>query len=302
MIPIVSLLVVVVLSILVTRIAAVALSLTGLSSESARFQARSAFTGVGFTTTESEKVVNHPVRRRILLLLMLLGNAGIVSAVSSLLLTGLSFGDEGRPVLEVSVLVGGLVLLWAIATSKWVDRWLSYAIAKALKRYTSLEVTDYAHLLHLTGEYRVTELHVEAGDWMADGTLGELRLRDEGIVVLGIQRADGCFVGAPDGETRLVGGDTLIVYGRIPKLAALDQRRRGSRGDIEHHEAVAEQEAVVAREEAEDPVAPDPEEGAGDPDLELEESSREGAARETARLRSQGVLDEADRTRERTEP
>lgn len=73
MLSIVSLLIVLTLSILVTRIATVALAHTGLSRESAKFQARSAFTGVGFTTNESEKVVNHPIRRRILLLRMLLG-------------------------------------------------------------------------------------------------------------------------------------------------------------------------------------------------------------------------------------
>jgi Trk-type K+ transport system membrane component len=38
------------LSLLITRIATIALSVTGLSRETARFQARSAFTGVGFTT------------------------------------------------------------------------------------------------------------------------------------------------------------------------------------------------------------------------------------------------------------
>ncbi len=86
MLPILSLLLIVVLSILITRIATIALIHTGLSRESARFQARSVFTGAGFTTTESENVVRHPVRRRIVMLLMLLGNAGIVTAVASLML------------------------------------------------------------------------------------------------------------------------------------------------------------------------------------------------------------------------
>jgi hypothetical protein len=53
------------LSVLVIRTGAVALRLTGLPEEPARFQARSAFTGTGFTTSESEAIVNHPVRRRI---------------------------------------------------------------------------------------------------------------------------------------------------------------------------------------------------------------------------------------------
>lgn len=87
MIAIISLLLVICISILITRIATVALAHTGLSKEAARFQARSAFTGAGFTTHESERVVNHPVRRRIILSLMLLGNAGVVTAVSSSMLT-----------------------------------------------------------------------------------------------------------------------------------------------------------------------------------------------------------------------
>ena len=55
-----SLLVVIVISLMVTRMATIALTATGLSRESARFQARSAFSGAGFTTSESEAVVRHP--------------------------------------------------------------------------------------------------------------------------------------------------------------------------------------------------------------------------------------------------
>ena len=74
MISIVSLLVVIFVSILITRIATIALTHTGLTKESAKFQARSAFSGAGFTTSESELVVNHPVRRRIVMFLILIGN------------------------------------------------------------------------------------------------------------------------------------------------------------------------------------------------------------------------------------
>lgn len=86
MVAISSLLLVLVFSLLITRIATIALTYTGLSHQSAKFQARSAFTGVGFTTSESEKVVNHPVRRRILLLMMLVGNAGIVTVIATFIL------------------------------------------------------------------------------------------------------------------------------------------------------------------------------------------------------------------------
>ena len=65
-----------------------ALTMTGLSRDLAKFQARSAFYRSGASPpNEAEKVVAHPVRRRILMLLLLLGNAGIVTSISSLVLT-----------------------------------------------------------------------------------------------------------------------------------------------------------------------------------------------------------------------
>jgi len=147
MIAIVSLLVVVTVSILMTRVATVALTHTGLARESARFQARPAFTGAGFTTNESERAVNHPVRRRIIMLLMLMENAGIVTAMSSLILT---FVDEGAGVnltMRLGFLIVGLVVLWTIATSQWVDRHLSRLIERTLNRYTQLEIKAYASLM-----------------------------------------------------------------------------------------------------------------------------------------------------------
>jgi hypothetical protein len=75
MIALVSLLVIIALSIIVVRIGSIALELTGVSSEIASFQAQSAFSGVGFTTTESETIVTHPVRRRIIKILILWGTA-----------------------------------------------------------------------------------------------------------------------------------------------------------------------------------------------------------------------------------
>jgi len=95
---ILTLMIVLTLSLVVTRAATVALTATGMSREAARFQARSAFSGAGFTTTESESVVRHPVRRRIIMWLMLAGSAGIVAVIASVVLAG---GSRGfRPVLR----------------------------------------------------------------------------------------------------------------------------------------------------------------------------------------------------------
>ena len=78
----ITLLVILTVSVVVIRAAAVALRLTGMPVEAARFQARSAFTGTGFTTSESESIVNYPVRRRVIALLMLYGNIGLASVLA----------------------------------------------------------------------------------------------------------------------------------------------------------------------------------------------------------------------------
>lgn len=229
MAPIITLLIVLFVSILLTRIATVALTHTGLSRESAKFQARSAFTGVGFTTSESEKVVNHPTRRRILLLLMLLGNAGVVTAVSALIVSFIDLEQSGSLFWKLFLLMSGLVLLWALANSTWVDQRMSVLISRALKSYTRIAVQDYAGLLHLSGDYQITELEVEKEDWLAGKTLSRARLRKEGIMVLGINRKNGSYLGGPDGETLIREKDRLILYGRAGAIRELDQRRRGYR-------------------------------------------------------------------------
>ena len=64
------LLLILLVALLINRIATAALMSTGMSRQYAKFQARSAFTGVGFTTSEAEEVVSHPVRRRIVMILI----------------------------------------------------------------------------------------------------------------------------------------------------------------------------------------------------------------------------------------
>ena len=243
--PVVSLLVVVVCSLMVVRVASIALSLTGLSQQLARFQARSAFTGAGFTTTESEKVMQHPVRRRIIMLLMLLGNAGFITAISSLILSFLKTPDSPGMFTTVwfrlTLLAGGLSVLWMVAHSQFVDRHLSRAITAALKRWTDLEIRDYSELLHLSGDYAVAELVVEADDWLADRRLIDLKLSDEGVLVLGVEKPGGQYVGTPRGDYQFTPDDNVLLYGPRDVVASLDERRAGREGNWEHHVAVEQQ-------------------------------------------------------------
>ena len=248
MIAAASLLVVLLLSLIVVRVASVALTLTGVPRAVAAFQARSAWTATGFTTAESNTLMTHPVRRQIISLLMLLRGAGLVTAASTLMLSFVN-SDRGQGLRTFALLVAGLLLLWMLARSRWVDRWMSRIIAAALKRYTDIETRDYAALLHLAGEYAIMELEVRSRAWLAGRRLDSLRLADEGILALGVSHPDGHYTGAPRGDTEIGARDVLVLYGRSPALAELGRRRSGSRGDAAHRTAVAEEKKHEAGSE-----------------------------------------------------
>lgn len=263
MLEVISLLVVLVMSLIITRVATVALALTGMSQEAARFQARSALTGSGFTTTESERVVNHPLRRRIIMALMLLGNTGLVLGASLMVLF---LAGEGGGLSErwqqVGLLLAGLLAFYLVARSAWLERTMAGFIERVLARHTDLAGRDHASLLRLGNDFRVVEMTVRAGDWMAGRNLSELDLAREGVLVLGITRADGSYLGAPRGVTKLEADDIAILYGKQSVLRDLDERRAGVGGHLRHAESVARREGEKG------PTSRDDAQGARDPEAE----------------------------------
>ncbi|NQU41519.1 MAG: TrkA C-terminal domain-containing protein [Lentisphaerae bacterium] len=248
MIAVLSLLITLSLSLLVTRIGAMALMLTGMSSETARFQARSAFTGVGFTTQESESIVTHPVRRRIVMLMMLLGNVGIAAVVATLMLSMLRTSQSDQGWTYMLMLLAGLLLLGYLAKNRVVARQLNRLIARGLQRWGNLTVRDHIAILQLERGYAVSELLVEDQDWLSGKTLMELKLPNEGVLVLGIRREDGAYLGTPTAEMEVHTDDTLVIYGPISRIEELDQRRKGRSGEVAHQEAVQEQAEVIGEQ------------------------------------------------------
>lgn len=206
------LLIMLVASFVVVRIGAVALELTGMSWSHAKFQALSAFTNAGFTTRESEEVVSHPVRRRIVSYLIVAGNAGLVTTMASLagsLVTREVLGS----VRNLAIIIAGVSLLaWlarrpamALSLRRRIRRWLG-------KRFEFEAPPDPAELLRLQDGFTLVRLDLHAGSPAAGKTLAELDLKDKTLQVLAIERG-AAFIPVPRGQDRLTVGDHLIVYG-----------------------------------------------------------------------------------------
>lgn len=215
-------LVVAILSLAFTRLAAGALIATGLPPDVASFQARSAFSGAGFTTTEAENVVNHPARRKIIGTTMFVGNLGTPTLVVTVLVGFLAPGP-GDTTERTLVTVSGLVLIIMMVTNRPAQR----ALARIGQRHARKRL-----LPHL--EHDVVELFTVEDDFV----IGSVRVVDRpgpqvrslrgiddalpGVSVLGVRHGGG-YLGRPPVDVELDAGDEIIVYGRRRDLDRLDR-------------------------------------------------------------------------------
>ena len=212
MIAALTLFVVLTLFVLVIHTGAVALRLTGLPEQVARFQARSALTGTGFTTSESEAIVNHPVRRRIVSLLMTLGNLGFVSVLATVVVSLVgSSGPDGALVRQLLWLAAVLLVLWFAVLNPFADRVICGVIGRLLARTEGFGGRKPARLLQLPAGHGVTQLLVHPESGLAGRQL--LDLVANGAVILGLQREDGTYLNLPRDGEEVRPADEIFFYG-----------------------------------------------------------------------------------------
>ncbi len=227
LVPILSVIIIISFSLLMTKIASAMLVNTGLSRHTAKFQSRSAFTGVGFTTSESEQITTHPARRKIISNLMLLGNAGIVTVMASLLLTFVHKDEKELAwYYGLIVLVGSIVLLSILASSSRVDMALTRVINNVLSKFKNFQVRDYGSLYKLADGYHIIDLYVRDNDYFAGKKVSDSDLSAGGILLLGIEKPNGSYIGTPESDTIIQPNDLLILYGKEITIKELENRKK----------------------------------------------------------------------------
>jgi len=212
------LLIVISASFLVVRIGAVMLELTGMPWDRAKFQALSAFSNAGFTTRETELITSHPLRRQIVTYLIILGNAGLVTAIGTFA-SSVIRENLLESLMNLLVIAGGVMVLIALFRSPRLSGRLRDAIQRRLiDRYGWTETATVEEILHLQEGYGLTRFEVPQGSAVCGQTLADLRLRKHELSVIAIEREEG-LIAVPGGADTLEAGDRVIVYGRRASVA-----------------------------------------------------------------------------------
>lgn len=204
------------ISFLFVRASAIALMMTGLEKHKARFQALSAFSGTGFTTKEAEFVMKHPVRRKIVTWLMIMGNAGIVMVIVTAT-SSLATSKGSQLPINLLILVVGIFLIYKIATyRKFTKRWESFIERKLIKS-PAFEEAATEDLLHFLEGYGLIKKIISENSLLIGSSLSECKLNERGLLVLGIERGKN-WIPTPKAKEKMQEGDGIIVYGPLDKL------------------------------------------------------------------------------------
>ena len=212
-------LLVIFISFLVIRAAAVALMMTGMDEKKAKFQALSAFSGTGFTTKEAEAVINHPRRRKIVTYLMVLGNAGIVTVIATFVVS-LRPAGIFRPSLNIAIVAASLLILYRITLHQEFAKKLSNKIRETLRKKLHFEKVHIEEILQQSEGYGVASVLIEKESKIAGLTLGQSGLREGDLMVLSIER-DEEVIPVPKAQSKTQVGDRLIIYGKMENLKNL---------------------------------------------------------------------------------
>lgn len=214
---------VIAISVLIVKIATVALRMTGLDEKKAYFQALSAFTGTGFTTKDSELVFEEDIRRKIIIILMVLGNAGLISVITTLVI---SFGRGNMlpVVVNAGIVLLLIFILFKALTHKGVTKFLNDKIESRLEKRAPFQKRPVEEVLRIAKDYGIAEVSIGEQCQDLNKTLSASSLRENDILVLAIERKSG-VVPAPKASDQITLGDTLICYGRLSNIEKILTRK-----------------------------------------------------------------------------
>ena len=212
----------VLVSAIVVRIGAIAFEMTGLEKEKASFQSLSCFSGTGFTTREAELVAGHRYRRRIASVLMIFGNAGLVTVITTFVVS--ARGDVATSLRNIALIAGGVGLIVLLFRQRRLMGTVSGAVEGWLRKRTDIEVVDVVEILNQAEGYGIASLRVGPDSALAHKGIVASGLRARDILVLSIERS-GVVIPLPAADRTILPGDSLICYGQIRSIRQLSKTR-----------------------------------------------------------------------------
>jgi len=204
------LLIAILVSFIVVRIGGFALQLTGIEPEVARFQALSAFSGTGFTTREAERVVGHSTRRRIVTILIILGNAGLVTIIATLVASFTQVSGYTWFLIRLAIIIGGIFGLYQLIIKSNIGQRILDRLQRPLMNRILREAPAVEEIFHVEKDWAISLVTIKESSKSVGQSVADITAEGD-LEILGIDRAD-TYLTRPEKEEKIVVGDRLLVY------------------------------------------------------------------------------------------
>lgn len=216
MIYLVLFLIAVFLSMIIIRIGTIALRLTGMKWENAVFQSVSAFTGCGFTTSMSENALNDPKRRKIVSWLIILGNAGLITVVVTLI-QSVQTKFNHNLVHDFMVFLPVIICLGFLFGALFITNPVFRMVEKYFKIPGAETVLIIEKFMNPQNGHGLARVQVLTTNAICEKTIRELNPASNEFSILAIER-DELFIPIPSETEKIKPDDILICYGKLENI------------------------------------------------------------------------------------
>ncbi|WP_300350889.1 TrkA C-terminal domain-containing protein [Clostridium sp.] len=189
--------------------------LTGVPIEKARFQVTSLLTGTGFTTKESEIIVQHPTRRKLAVWLMGFSYASTATIIS------FAVNIITSSVLDIGSLA--VVIIFTLFVFFFHKTYLLEKIENNIEKFiVKSKIWDKINVKHFnlitkTKGYGVYEIYLSNKSEILGKNIKDSGLKNLEIEVLNIDKGDE-FISFPRPDYEFEACDKITVYGNVKNI------------------------------------------------------------------------------------
>lgn len=207
---------------IVVEIFTVLFRLTGLREDKARFQAVSCMTNSGFTTKESELILNSVARRHLARIMMIFGYLFGVTGVS--ILVNLFIRSSGDQINWWTIVysISFLIIILVITRSKWLIRRFDKLVERLARNKKKGAFCNNVRILEMFHEKLIAEVFVTCIPPEIKGkTLLEMNFRHTyKLNVLLIKRGN-TIIDHVISLDQIIQGDRVLIYGSKKNIMEL---------------------------------------------------------------------------------
>lgn len=189
------------------------LRLTGVETRKAKFQVVSLLTSTGYTTKESEVIVQHPIRRKIAHWIMIFGYVSTVTFVS--FLVNILMNHLG----SLGIIFGSMILvLMLLRSTRHIDQ-IEEKIENIIRknnRWTKFNKVSNQIVFRNKG-YGIVEIYLHEKVFLVGKSLLEANLPEWEIKILSIDKGD-ILIHYPKPSYVFEDQDRVIVYGNLENI------------------------------------------------------------------------------------